>query len=58
MAGMTCYETGERSRLIHAVREYNGRENQPKGFGSRKRIQYRPHLIDGCLAATGLVIDE
>nr|WP_237735924.1 hypothetical protein [Streptomyces sp. AA1529] len=55
---MTCYETGERSRLIHAVREYNGRENQPKGFGSRKRIQYRPHLIDCCLAATGLVIDE
>ncbi|MBE9500239.1 hypothetical protein IHE61_26065 [Streptomyces sp. GKU 257-1] len=43
---MTCYETGERSRLIHAVREYNGRENQPKGFGSRKRIQYRPHLVD------------
>jgi hypothetical protein len=22
-----------------------------------KKIQYRPHLIDGCLAATGLAIE-
>jgi hypothetical protein len=22
-----------------------------------KKIQYRPHLIDGCLAGTGLTID-
>ncbi|WP_204069914.1 hypothetical protein [Planobispora siamensis] len=22
-----------------------------------KKIQYRPHLLDGCLAATGLVIE-
>ncbi len=22
-----------------------------------KKIQYRPHLIDGCLAATGLQIE-
>jgi hypothetical protein len=22
-----------------------------------KKIQYRPHLIDGCLAATGLKIE-
>ena len=22
-----------------------------------KKIQYRPHLIDGCLAATGLIIE-
>jgi hypothetical protein len=22
-----------------------------------KKIQYRPHLIDGCLAATGLTIE-
>ena len=22
-----------------------------------KKIQYRPHLIDGCLAGTGLVIE-
>ncbi|MEU7316430.1 transposase [Streptomyces sp. NPDC007083] len=146
IAGMTCYRTGERSRLIYAVREYNGRKNQPKGFGWRdfrdlilrarsqlggpialvwdnvcihltappeefieanadwltvfqlptyapelnpqegvwamvkrdlgdlaaadlsqitravkrrlKRIEYRPHLIDGCLAVTGLGIDE
>ncbi|MEU3189791.1 transposase [Streptomyces sp. NPDC006992] len=146
MAGMTCYKSGERSRLIYAVREYNGRKDQPKGFGWRdfrdlilrarsqlggpivlvwdnirihltaplrefieanadwltvfqlptyapdlnpqegvwsmvkrdlgnlaaadlsqitravkrrlKRIQYRSHLIDGCLAGTGLVIDD
>ena len=23
-----------------------------------KKIQYRPHLIDGCLAATGLTIEH
>ena len=23
-----------------------------------KKIQYRPHLIDGCLAATGLAIQS
>ena len=22
-----------------------------------KKIQYRPHLLDGCLAATGLTIE-
>jgi hypothetical protein len=22
-----------------------------------KKIQYRPHLIDGCLAATGLTLE-
>ncbi len=33
MADMTCYKSGERSRLIYAVREYTGRKNQPKGFG-------------------------
>ncbi|MCZ4098500.1 transposase [Streptomyces sp. H39-C1] len=35
MAGMTCYRPGERSRLIYAVREYRGRKDEPKGFGSR-----------------------
>ncbi len=24
---------------------------------SLKKIQYRPHLVDGCLAATGLILD-
>ncbi|MFI8275538.1 hypothetical protein ACIGBH_11605 [Streptomyces sp. NPDC085929] len=24
---------------------------------SLKQIQYRPHLVDGCLAATGLILD-
>ncbi|MFE2581953.1 transposase [Streptomyces sp. NPDC059378] len=139
MAGGTCYKPGERSRLFYAVREYNGRKDQPKGFGWRdfrdlivrariqlggpivlvwdnvrlhltrslrefieanaewlsvvqlppyaadlnptegvwslvkrdignlgeitravkrrlKKLQYRPHLIEGCLAGTGLIL--
>ncbi|MEU4728901.1 transposase [Streptomyces sp. NPDC023588] len=35
MAGMACYKPGERSRLIYAIREYRGREDEPKGFGWR-----------------------
>ncbi|MFK0158759.1 transposase [Streptomyces sp. NPDC090493] len=35
MVGMTCYKPGQRSRLFFAVREYNGRKDQPKGFGWR-----------------------
>ncbi|WSM19090.1 transposase (plasmid) [Streptomyces sp. NBC_01717] len=35
MAGMTCYKTGDRSRLIYAMREYRGRKDEPKGFGWR-----------------------
>jgi hypothetical protein len=23
-----------------------------------KQIQYRPHLVDGCLAGTGLIMDS
>lgn len=30
---MTCYNTGKRSRLIYAVREYRGRKSQPKDIG-------------------------
>ncbi|MFE0774521.1 transposase [Streptomyces sp. NPDC058861] len=29
---MTCYKSGERSRLIYAIREYQGRKDEPKGF--------------------------
>ncbi|GHD74206.1 hypothetical protein GCM10010317_087010 [Streptomyces mirabilis] len=110
MAGMIGYKPGERSRLIYSVREYNGRKDQPKGFGWRdfrdllvrarvqptyapdlnpqegvwslvkrdignlaaadlgqitravkrklKMLQYRPHVIDGCLTGTGLVLDR
>ncbi len=36
MAGMACYEPGERSRLIYAIREYRGRRDEPKGFGWRE----------------------
>ncbi|MEU4583273.1 transposase [Kitasatospora aureofaciens] len=35
MAGMTCYKSGERSRLIYAIREYRGHKGEPKGFGWR-----------------------
>ncbi|WP_405862059.1 transposase [Streptomyces sp. NBC_00090] len=35
MAGMACYRPGERSRLIHAIREYRGRKDEPKGFSWR-----------------------
>nr|WP_242641177.1 transposase [Streptomyces kasugaensis] len=35
MAGMTCYKPGQRSRMFYAVRECNGRKDQPKGFGWR-----------------------
>ncbi|WP_370745733.1 transposase [Streptomyces sp. LUP30] len=35
MAGMACYRPGERSRLIYAIREYRGREGEPKGFAWR-----------------------
>ncbi|MFD8420859.1 hypothetical protein [Streptomyces sp. NPDC059466] len=35
MAGRTCYRLGERFPLIHLVREYRGRTNEPKGFGWR-----------------------
>nr|WP_244257431.1 transposase [Kitasatospora cineracea] len=35
MAGMTCYKPGERSRPICTIREYRGREDEPKGFGRR-----------------------
>ncbi|MEV0057696.1 hypothetical protein AB0H34_45320 [Saccharopolyspora shandongensis] len=34
-ARAACYQTDERSRLIYAIREYNGRKDQPKGFGWR-----------------------
>nr|WP_307825939.1 helix-turn-helix domain-containing protein [Streptomyces sp. MBT33] len=32
MAGMTCYEPGEPSRLIYAIREYRGRKDELTGF--------------------------
>jgi hypothetical protein len=35
---MTCSMPGERSRLISAVREYRGREGEPKGFQLPARV--------------------
>ncbi|MFD8425417.1 transposase [Streptomyces sp. NPDC059466] len=32
---MTCYKSGERSRLIYTIREYRGRKDEPKGFCRR-----------------------
>ncbi|MFE3269302.1 transposase [Streptomyces sp. NPDC059215] len=34
-AGMSCCKSGERSRLIFSIREYRGREDEPKGFRRR-----------------------
>ncbi|WTZ85425.1 transposase [Streptomyces sp. NBC_01384] len=42
IAGMTCYKSGERSRLIYAIREYQGRKDEPKGFGWK---DYRDLII-------------
>jgi hypothetical protein len=45
----------KRSMVNFAAADVNGlvRIIKPK----LKKIQYRPHLIDGCLAATGLRIE-
>jgi len=45
-----------------ARRREAGREGCPDGLvriikRKLKKIQYRPHLIDGCLGATGLKIE-
>ncbi|XUL89933.1 IS630 family transposase [Streptomyces galilaeus] len=46
MAGMVCYRSGERSRLIYAIREYRGGKNQPKGFDWRdlRNLIVRAHV--------------
>ncbi|WP_329600086.1 transposase [Streptomyces pseudovenezuelae] len=43
---MVCYEPGQRSRLIYAVREYHGRKDEPKGCGWRdlRNLLVRAHL--------------
>ena len=53
MAGMTCYKAGERSRLIYAVREYRGRKDQPKGFGSR---DFRDLLVRARIQLGGPIV--
>jgi hypothetical protein len=53
MAGMTCYKAGERSRLIYAVREYNGRKGQPKGFGWR---DFRDLLVRARIQLGGPIV--
>ncbi|MET7726969.1 transposase [Streptomyces mirabilis] len=53
MVGMTCYKAGERSRLIYAVREYRGRKDQPKGFGSR---DFRVLLVRARIQLGGPVV--
>lgn len=35
MAGMACFKPGRRSGLVHGIREYRGRKDEPKGFGRR-----------------------
>lgn len=53
MVGMTCYKAGKRSRLIYAVREYRGRKNQPKGFGSR---DFRDLLVRARIQLDGPIV--
>ncbi len=53
MAGMTCYKSGERSRLIYTVREYTGRKNQPKGFGWR---DFRDLLVRARIQLGGPIV--
>uniref|UniRef100_UPI002F42F7DC transposase n=1 Tax=Streptomyces rubrogriseus TaxID=194673 RepID=UPI002F42F7DC len=53
MVGMTCYKAGERSRLIYAVREYRGRKDQPKGFGSR---DFRALLVRARIQLGGPIV--
>ncbi|GHF11673.1 hypothetical protein GCM10014715_79210 [Streptomyces spiralis] len=53
MVGMTCYKAGVRSRLIYAVREYRGRKNQPKGFGSR---DFRDLLVRARIQLGGPIV--
>lgn len=53
MAGMTCYKPGERSRLIYSVREYNGRKDQPKGFGWR---DFRDLLVRARIQLGGPIV--
>ncbi|MFB7442108.1 transposase [Streptomyces mirabilis] len=53
MAGMPCYKPGERSRLISSVREYNGRKDQPKGFGRR---DFRDLLVRARIQLGGPIV--
>ncbi|MDP9868444.1 hypothetical protein J2S55_007710 [Streptosporangium brasiliense] len=61
VAALARYRPGQRSRLIYRVHHYRRRKGEAAGFTWRdhqelKKIQYRPHLIDGCLAETNLVL--
>ncbi|WP_434098217.1 IS630 family transposase [Streptomyces mirabilis] len=53
MTGMPCYKPGERSRLISSVREYNGRKDQPKGFGRR---DFRDLLVRARIQLGGPIV--
>ncbi|MFC7264685.1 transposase [Streptomyces lutosisoli] len=53
MAGMTCCRPGQRSRLIYAVREYRGREDELKGFGWR---DFRDLLVRACIQLGGPIV--
>ncbi|MFE6946510.1 transposase [Streptomyces chartreusis] len=53
MAGMACYRTGERSRLIYSIREYRGRKGEPKGFGWR---DFRDLLIRARIQLGGPIV--
>ncbi|MFF0555880.1 hypothetical protein [Streptomyces sp. NPDC004266] len=49
MAGLTCHKPGKRSRTLYSVREYRGREGEPKGIGRRDLcdLLVRAHIQPG-----------
>ncbi|MFK0173219.1 hypothetical protein ACIQU5_30940 [Streptomyces sp. NPDC090306] len=50
---MACYEPGERSRLIYAIREYRDRNDTPKGFGWR---DFRDLIVRACIQLGGPLV--
>ncbi|MBD2829658.1 hypothetical protein ID875_19040 [Streptomyces globisporus] len=65
IAALTCYKPGHRSRLIYRPRRDDGRRDGRRSFSWRDYRDLliaahqqldRSHLIDGCLAETGLTI--
>jgi transposase len=53
MAGMTCYKTGERSRLIYGIHVYRGRKGEKKGFGWQ---DYRDLIVRAHMQLGGPIV--
>ena len=71
VAGLACYRPGSRARLFYRARVHRGRKGERLGNlaatdidqltaiikNRLKAIQYRPDLIAGFLAQTGLTLE-